>query len=67
MVLLLPALVPEVINTLKILFGRPEHILDRLIDKIRSSTYKSTDWYLSLISACSKQFQRNYESLQPEL
>ncbi|XP_044572580.1 uncharacterized protein LOC123257464 [Drosophila ananassae] len=33
--LLIPTLVPEVISTLKTFFGRPEQILDRLIDRIR--------------------------------
>ncbi|XP_070854714.1 uncharacterized protein [Drosophila suzukii] len=31
--LLLPSLVPEVMSTLKMFFGRPEHILERMIDK----------------------------------
>ncbi|XP_044316262.1 uncharacterized protein LOC123037810 [Drosophila rhopaloa] len=33
--LLLPSLVPEVMSTLKMFFGRPEHILERMIDKVR--------------------------------
>jgi len=33
--LLLPSLVPEVISTLKMFFGRPEHILERMIVKVR--------------------------------
>jgi len=33
--LLLPSLVPEVMSTLKMFFGRPEHIVERMIDKVR--------------------------------
>ncbi|XP_043066490.1 uncharacterized protein [Drosophila bipectinata] len=33
--LLLPNLVPEVISTLKMFFGRPEHILERMVEKVR--------------------------------
>lgn len=33
--LMLPTMVPEIIHTLKICFGRPEHILERLIEKAR--------------------------------
>jgi len=32
---LLPTMVPEVISTLKTLFGRPDQILDRLIEKAK--------------------------------
>ncbi|XP_075158026.1 uncharacterized protein LOC142231296 [Haematobia irritans] len=34
--LLLPQLVPEIIETLRMCFGRPEHILERAINKARS-------------------------------
>ncbi|XP_036329696.1 uncharacterized protein LOC118741829 [Rhagoletis pomonella] len=33
--LLLPTMVPDVLNTLKMFFGRPEHILERMITKAR--------------------------------
>ncbi|KAH8339623.1 hypothetical protein KR067_011866 [Drosophila pandora] len=33
--LLLPNLVPDVISTLKMFFGRPEHILERMVEKVR--------------------------------
>ncbi|KAL7723128.1 hypothetical protein ACLKA6_012682 [Drosophila palustris] len=33
--LLIPSMVPEVISALKMFFGRPEHILERLIEKVR--------------------------------
>lgn len=33
--LLLPQMVPEIIQTLRMCFGRPEHILDRVISKAR--------------------------------
>ncbi|XP_075167473.1 uncharacterized protein LOC142239564 [Haematobia irritans] len=34
--LLLPQMVPEIIETLRMCFGRPEHILDRAISKARN-------------------------------
>lgn len=34
--LLLPALVPDIIRTLRLVFGRPEHILERVINKARN-------------------------------
>ncbi|GBP17521.1 hypothetical protein EVAR_74115_1 [Eumeta japonica] len=34
--LLIPALVPDVIRTLRLCFGRPEHILERVINKART-------------------------------
>ncbi|XP_073836062.1 uncharacterized protein isoform X2 [Musca autumnalis] len=33
--LMLPAMVPEIIQTLRMYFGRPEHILERVIEKAR--------------------------------
>ncbi|XP_043861898.1 uncharacterized protein LOC122756444 [Drosophila santomea] len=57
--LLLPALVPEVIKTLKTFFGRPEQILDRLIDKIRKiSIHKDRlesliDFAMAVRNACA--------------
>ncbi|XP_041632480.1 uncharacterized protein [Drosophila kikkawai] len=57
--LLLPALVPEVINTLITFFGRPEQILDRLIDKIRKITVHKDrlesliDFAMAVRNACA--------------
>ncbi|KAL7743748.1 hypothetical protein ACLKA6_016808 [Drosophila palustris] len=33
--LLIPSMVSDVISTLKMFFGRPEHILERMIDRVR--------------------------------
>ncbi|XP_068150198.1 uncharacterized protein [Drosophila tropicalis] len=57
--LLLPILVPDVINTLKTFFGRPEQILDRLIDKIRKiNVHKDklesiVDFAMAVRNACA--------------
>ncbi|XP_046867753.1 uncharacterized protein LOC124460606 [Drosophila willistoni] len=57
--LLLPILVPDVINTLKTFFGRPEQTLDRLIDKIRKiNVHKDklesiVDFAMAVRNACA--------------
>jgi len=61
--LLLPSLVPEVMSTLKMFFGRPEHILERIIDKVRKLAPPKEK--LESIRARSTQHLRNDRSMQP--
>ncbi|XP_036329397.1 uncharacterized protein LOC118741504 [Rhagoletis pomonella] len=48
--LMIPSLVPEIISTLKMVFGRPEHIFNNLLSKIRASPAVNVNRLDSLIN-----------------
>ena len=47
--LTLPALVPEVITTLRMLFGRPENIIQNLLEKLRNGPHVNACKHETLI------------------